>query len=146
MNGRKRISRRVLRQFLSLAAATFALGANAAIAPGDGDDAQPANGGRDEYSRSDETGDDGRHGAYRHTFALAPPAARVPQRDARAHVRVLDAGGRRVAQLALHGASMVGPFDHGAYTVLLRIDGLTEIHRIRIGVDTLPYLHFTESV
>jgi hypothetical protein len=41
---------------------------------------------------------------------------------------------------------MVGPFDHGAYTVLLRIDGLTEIHRIRIGVDTLPYLHFTETV
>jgi hypothetical protein len=57
---------------------------------------------------------------------------------------VLDATGRKLTQLALHGASMVGPFEHGAYTVLLRTDGLTEIHRIRIGPDTLPYLHFVD--
>ena len=50
------------------------------------------------------------------------------------------------ALLALHGAGMVGPFGHGAYTVLVKAGGSTEIHRIRIGPDTMPYLHFTDAL
>ena len=39
---------------------------------------------------------------------------------------------------------MVGPLPHGAYTVLVKVDGLTEVHRLRIGPDTLPWLQFSE--
>jgi len=40
---------------------------------------------------------------------------------------------------------MIGPLDHGAYTVLLRVAGLTEVHRLRIGPDTLAYLSFSDA-
>lgn len=146
MKGRKRISRRILRRFLSLAATTFAMGASPAMASSDSEALQPGSDDRDEYSRSGDREDDRAHAPYQHTFALPAPAARIPHRDTRAHLRVLDERGRKVAQLHLHGASMVGPFAPGAFTVLVKANGLTELHRIRIGVDTLPYLHFTETV
>lgn len=142
MKGRNRISRRVMRRFLQLAAATFAVSAGGVLASYD--DMRPASENHGEGTNVDESGEDARHSAYQHTFSLADPRTAIPHRGARAQLRVLDATGRKLTQLALHGASMVGPFEHGAYTVLLRTDGLTEIHRIRIGPDTLPYLHFVD--
>ena len=146
MKGRKRISRRILRRFLSLAATTFAMGGNTAMASSDSEALRPGGDERDEFRRTDDRDDDVAHTPYQHTFTLPAPAARVPHRDARAHLRVLDEHGRKLAQLPLHGASMVGPFAPGAMTVLVKANGLTEVHRIRIGVDTLPYLYFTETV
>ena len=64
MKSRKRISRRILRRFLGLAAATFALGANAAIVTGDGDELQPARTDRDEWAQSDDSGAEAERGGY----------------------------------------------------------------------------------
>lgn len=146
MKSRKRISRRIVRRFLGLAAATFAIGTNTAIASGDRDDLQPGRTDRDEWTRSEDSSDEAERGSYQHTFALPTSTASMPHGDARAHLRVLDEHGHKLVQLPLHGASMVGPFAPGAFTVLVRAGGLTDVHRIRIGLDTLPYLHFTETV
>lgn len=136
MKKNQRISQRVLRHFLQLAAATFAIGAGAAPASAaDAGESRLASGQLEDRAAA----------AYRHTFALpSVPAALMPH-QARAHVRVLDASGRKLTQLALHGASSVGPLADGAYTVLIKADGLTEVHRIRVGPDTLPYLQFDET-
>lgn len=145
MKNRKRISRRVLRHFLHLAAATFALGANMS----------PASAASDEATRGNEYGDDNRytHGAQSAQGAAYPLSFELPGTDApaltgrtRAQVRVLDDGGRKLMQMAVDGPSMIGPLGHGAYTLLIKANGLTEVHRLRIGNDTLPYLHFTEPV
>lgn len=134
MKNGQRISRRVLRHFLQLAAATFALGAGAAPASAEDGEARLASGQFEDSACK----------SYQHSFALPPaPSALMPLAP-RAHVRVLDARGRKLTQVALHGASSVGPFDEGAYTVLLKADGLTEVHRIRVGPDTQAYLHFGE--
>ncbi|NMG75228.1 hypothetical protein [Aromatoleum diolicum] len=146
MKNRQRISRRVLRHFLQLAAASFAIGANVAPASADGRESRPPAGQFETSSRTDESGEDAGRSAYQHAFPLPASAAPLPHPAARARIRVLDASGRNLVQLTLHGPGMVGPFTHGAYTVLIKADGLTEVHRIRIGPDTLPYLHFTESV
>ncbi|TAH42106.1 MAG: hypothetical protein EYC67_16345 [Betaproteobacteria bacterium] len=146
MKGRRRISRRAIKRFLQLAAATFAIGIGATPALADAEGWPPPNGDRKDDARNDDAADDAPRG-YQHRFTVpGPEAGSQVLGGALAHLRVLDAGGRKVAQLALHGESMVGPFDHGSYTVLLRANGLTEVHRLRIGGDTLPYLHFTESI
>jgi hypothetical protein len=130
-----RISQRVLRRFLQLAAATFAIGAGAAPASADGGEARLSSGQLEDRAAA----------SYQHSFLLpSVPAALMPH-QARAHVRVLDASGRKLTQLALHGASSVGPLADGAYTVLIKADGLTEVHRIRVGPDTLPFLRFDET-
>jgi hypothetical protein len=145
MTNRQRISRRVVRRFLQLAAVAFAIGADvppAAAAGGAGSRGTPAR-------RGEPAGDPGLTETaaaqpYRHAFSLgAASAGRV---QARARVRIVDGGGRTHARLALHGAGMVGPLPHGAYTVVLEVDGLTEVHRLRIGPDTLPWLQFSEPV
>ncbi len=130
----QRISQRVLRHFLQLAAATFALGAGAA--PASAEDGEPR-------LPSGQLEDSARE-AYQHGFALPPAPSALMPLAARAHVRVLDASGRKLTQLELHGASSVGPLAAGAYTVLVKADGLTEVHRIRVGPDTQAYLHFGE--
>lgn len=145
MRGRHRIPPRTIKRFLQLAAATFAIGLGATPARADGENWQASTGGREDDMRADDTADVMPRG-YQHLFALpASAAARLHERRALADVRVLDATGRKALQLALHGESMVGPLAHGSYTVLLRTNGLTEVQRIRIGPDTLPYLHFTET-
>jgi hypothetical protein len=142
----KRISRRVLRHFLQLAAASFALGASVAPASTDNDESRTPAEQVEDSAPADVAGVAVRRGAWQHTFALPAPAAAGPAaHGVRAHVRVLDATGRNRAQLALHGAGTVGPFADGAYTVLLKSGGLTEVHRIRIGSGTEPYLQFTEA-
>ncbi len=146
MKGRKRTSRRVLRNFLHLAATLFAINANAATAGSDEDTPRPPTERMEDSARTDDLHGDTGHAAYRHTFVLAAPALDVTGQGVRARVRVIDEGGRNRALLALHGASMVGPFGHGAYTVLVKAGGSTEIHRIRIGPDTMPYLHFTDAL
>lgn len=146
MKNKQRISRRVLRHFLQLAAASFAIGTNVAPANADNRESRPPAGQFEGRTRSDELDEDARRATYQHTFALPASVSGLPHQDARARIRVLDVSGRNLAQLTLHGPGMVGPFAHGAYTVLIKVDGLTEVHRLRIGPDTLPYLHFTESV
>lgn len=144
----KRISRRVLRHFLQLAAASFALGASVAPASADNDESRTPAEQVEDSAPADVAGVGVRRDAWQHTFALPalPALAAGPAaHGVRAHVRVLDAAGRNRAQLALHGAGTVGPFADGAYTVLLKSGGLTEVHRIRIGSDTEPYLQFTEA-
>ena len=141
----KRISRRVLRHFLQLAAASFALGATVAPASADNDESRTPAEQVQDSTPADVAGVAVRRGAWLHTFALPGLAAGPAAHGVRAHVRVLDAAGRNRAQLALHGAGTVGPFADGAYTVLLKSGGLTEVHRIRIGSDTEPYLQFTEA-
>ncbi|HEY9192989.1 MAG TPA: hypothetical protein VIO81_08935 [Methyloversatilis sp.] len=146
MKGRKRTSRRVLRNFLHLAATLFAINANAAPATGDEDSARTPTEQTNDSARADDMRTTSGQAAYRHTFALAAPALDVTGQGVRARVRVIDERGRDQALLALHGASMVGPFAHGAYTVLVKAGGATEVHRIRIGPDTMPYLHFTDAL
>jgi hypothetical protein len=146
MEDRPRSSRRVLRRFLHLAAIAFALAGEASTA--DAADADPsafAVEPRDGSRRSEDGDDEGGAEPYRHEFPLRPFAAAVPGGGAGAHVRVLDAGGRKFVQLKLDGAAMVGPFRPGAYTVLVKAQGLTEVHRVRIGAGTLPYLQFADS-
>lgn len=137
------ISRSVKRRFLHLAAIAFALGAKSALADG---------------SRS-ERFDDGECAARtpraaaaaaapaqalcQYVFRLGAPAVRSHP-AARAHLRVLDAGGRSALQLALHGPAMVGPLAAGAYTVLVKIDGLTQVQPVHIGPGVGPWLHVRE--
>lgn len=145
MRGRHRIPPRTIKRFLQLAAATFAIGLGATPALADAEGWQSQRGSREDDKRADDASDDTPRG-YQHRFAL-PAASTVMQHDRQglADLRVLDAAGRKALQLSLHGESMVGPLGHGSYTVLLRTNGLTEVQRIRIGPDTLPYLHFTET-
>lgn len=140
------ISRRVRRRFLQLAAIAFALGAEGALA-------EPANtealddGERMMESMDDEAGSAAAVPApasYRHVFDLGTPAL-PPHADIRARVRVLDAQGRSVLQQAVHGASVLGPLNAGAYTVLVSIDGLTQVQQVRIGAGVAPWLHFRDS-
>ena len=146
MKGRKRTSRRVLRNFLHLAATLFAINANAAPAAGDEDSARTPTEQTDDSARADDLRAAPGQATYRHTFTLATPALDVTGQGVRARVRVIDEQGRNRALLALHGAGMVGPFAHGAYTVLVKAGGATEVHRIRIGPDTMPYLHFADAL
>ncbi|BAL25729.1 hypothetical protein [Azoarcus sp. KH32C] len=141
-NKNHRISRRVLQHFLHLAAASFALG-NLGPANADDDDAQPPARQFDEASRTGARSEGVRRSAYLHSFAL-PATHAVVVTGPLARVRVLDTTGRPVTQVALDGASAIGPFADGAYTVLIKANGLTEMHRIRIGPDTRPYLQFSE--
>ncbi|HJV27198.1 MAG TPA: hypothetical protein VJ673_16040 [Aromatoleum sp.] len=143
MKNNYRSSQRVLRHFLHLAAASFALG-NLGPANADDDDAQPPARQFDEASRTGARSEGLDRSIYLHSFAL--PAARTSVlAGPLARVRVLDTTGRPITQVALDGASTIGPFAHGAYTVLLKANGLTEMHRVRIGPDTRPYLQFSES-
>jgi len=137
MEERPRDSRKVLRRFLHLAAIAFALGGEPPTA--DAADSDPS------ALAAEPSDEDSAGESYRHEFPLRPSAAGVPGCGARAHVRVLDASGRKFVQLKLDGAAMVGPFRPGAYTVLVKAQGLTEVHRVRIGAGTLPYLQFADS-
>jgi len=141
----KRNSRRVLRRFLQLAAASFAIGANVAPARADNDESRLPAKQVEGSARADLPAAAVRPGAWQHTFALPALAAGPAQQDVLAHIRVLDAAGRNRAQLVVHGDSTVGPFADGAYTVLIKTGGLTEVHRVRIGSDTQPYLQFAEA-
>jgi hypothetical protein len=145
MKNRHRISRRVLRQFLHLAAVSFAIGANVTPASADSDDPAPAEQ-FEEGTRGDDAGERTLRRGYQHSFVLPARGSRRTDEQIRARIRVLDAGGRDRLLLALDGPSMVGPFGDGAYTILIKLDGLTERHQVRIGPGTLPYLYFTESV
>ncbi len=146
MRNRHRISRRVLRHFLQLAAATFAIGANVAPASAGSDNARLAADRQEDNKYAHNVAAGGQSDAYPLSFALPAPSVAPIAGQTRADVRVLDRDGRKLVQIALDGDSMIGPFDHGAYTVLIKANGLTEVHRVRIGTDTLPYLHFTENV
>lgn len=143
MNHRQRISRRVMRHFLQLAAASFAIGVNAAPASAGADDAQIGDLKEDSRYTQQQTPQTGQD-AYPLTFTL-PPSEGPLAEDSGVAIRVLDSDGRKLVQMHINGASMVGPLDHGAYTLLIKAAGLTEVHRLRIGTDTLPYLHFTEA-
>ncbi|MGE0013102.1 MAG: hypothetical protein AB7S62_12825 [Azoarcus sp.] len=145
MRNRHRISRRVLRHFLQLAAATFAIGANVAPASAGNDEASLAADQQEENKYTHSVAAEAHPEAYPLSFALPAPSLSPIAGKARADVRVLDRDGHKLVQMALDGASMIGPFDHGAYTVLIKANGLTEVHRLRIGTDTLPYLHFIET-
>lgn len=146
MKRKHRISRRVMQHFLQLAAITFAINANA-MPPGRMDRNDTLLGTEQPESQSAATGATGRTQApaYLHTFNLPDSAPGTLDHAERASLRILDASGRKLVQLALNGASMIGPLDHGAYTVLLKVAGLTEVHRLRIGPDTLPYLNFSDA-
>lgn len=144
MKNRQRISRRVLRHFLQLAAATFAIGANVSPASAaeenlHGKDQQDDN----KYAHNAPARAD--QAAYPLSFALPGSGTAAIATPVRSDIRVLDRHGRKLVQMTLDGPSMVGPFDHGAYTLLIKTQGMTEVHRLRIGTDTLPYLHFTET-
>ncbi|PKO52676.1 MAG: hypothetical protein CVU28_10075 [Betaproteobacteria bacterium HGW-Betaproteobacteria-21] len=146
MKRKHRISRRVMQHFLQLAAITFAINANA-MPPGrvDRDDAlQGTEQTERQATPSDATGRT-QAPAYLHTFTLPDPAPGTLGHAERASLRILDTSGRKLVQVTLNGASMIGPLDHGAYTVLLRVAGLTEVHRLRIGPDTLAYLSFSDA-
>ena len=144
MNHRQRISRRVMRHFLQLAAASFAIGVNAGPASAGKDDVQGAEQ-QDDSKYTQQHAPQPGLAAYPLSFALPAPADGGLVEASKAAIRVLDSEGRKLVQMEVHGASMVGPFDHGAYTLLIKANGLTEVHRLRIGTDTLPYLHFTET-
>lgn len=143
MQNEQRIPRRVVRRFLQLAAVAFAIGGAdvppAAAASGDWPEPSSLRG----ESCDDEVDETRAVGPYRHAFGLGAASA-AQQPDARARIRVIDSDGRNHVQLALHGAGMIGPLAHGAYTVLVKVDGQTEVHRVRIGPDTLPWLEFSE--
>lgn len=141
MPSKHRIEPRHIKRFLQLAATALAvtLGPTSAFAEGG-----LVDGGREADFYSEGWVENESH-PYRHRFVL--PATRgtsVPGRGL-ADLRVLDAEGRKVVQLALDGDSMIGPLARGCYTVLLRANGLTEVQRIRIGPGTMPYLHFARS-
>lgn len=119
-------------------------GANVAPASADGDDPQLPAGQFGEGTEAGNAGTGGPRGAWQHEFALPGSPALTIHGGIRAHIRILDAEGRHHTQLAVHGAGAMGPFAHGAYTVLIKAGGVTEIHPIRIGPDTRPWLIFTE--
>lgn len=146
MKRRQRSSRRVLRHFLQLAAVTFAINANA-VPPArmDRDDVPRSTRQPELKTRESGAGERSERPRYLHAFVLPDHAPGTLNHAELASVRILDASGRKLVHLALHGAGMVGPLDHGPYTVLLRISGLTEVHRLRIGADTLPYLSFGDT-
>lgn len=137
------ISRRVKRHFLQLAAVAFALGAEGALADAANADIF------DEHERAAQVQrDEGGaaaplRAAFQHVFWLGTPVP-LPNPGTRAHVRVLDAQGRTALQLPLHGAGMVGPLPAGAYTVLVKTDGMTRVQQLRIGAGVGPWLHFSE--
>lgn len=145
MKHRQRTSPRVLRHFLQLAAVTFAINANA-LPPGRLD-GSPARAGEQAEAgmAAPDAADSARAAPYLHSFTLPAAAPGTLDHAERASVRVLDANGRKEVQLALHGPGMVGPLADGAYTVLLKVAGLTEVHRLRIGPDTQAYLAFLDN-
>ena len=142
-NDKDRISRRVLRHFLNLAAASFALG-NVGPASANDDDTPPPAHQMEGETRAEARGENNRRGNYLHTFGLPQAHAVLATHTPRARVRVLDANGRLLTQQALDGAATLGPFADGAYAVLIKANGLTELHRVRIGPDTQAYLRFSE--
>lgn len=149
MRNNRQIPPRVTRRFLQLAAVAFALGAEAAppamieaaVA------ARPAaTEAEDEQIKTQADEDDSAMAAasYRHVFELRPASAALPGALDRAQVRVIDDAGRNRIQLRIQGAGMVGPLAPGAYTVLVKAAGLTEVHRVQVASKEQGWLHFTE--
>lgn len=144
MKGKRGISARTIKRFLQLAAATFAVGFSAGPALADSDRGEPARTSRADGGPATHAADEA--AVFQHRFALpAPTALASSGHRGLADLRVIDAGGRKVMQIALDGDSMVGPLPNGSYTVLLRARGLTDVQRIRIAPGMVPYLHFTTS-
>lgn len=137
------ISRSVKRRFLHLAAIAFALGAESALADGSGSEAFDDGECAVEALRAAAGVAAPVQAICQYVFRLGAPAA-LPHPAVRAQVRVLDAGGAAVLQLPLHGPAMVGPLPAGPCTVLVKIDGLTEVQQLRIGAGVGPWLHFRE--
>lgn len=144
MKGKRGISARTIKRFLQLAAATFAVGFSAGPALADSDRGEPARTSRADGGSATHAADEA--AVFQHRFALpAPTALASSGHRGLADLRVIDASGRKLMQIALDGDSMVGPLPNGSYTVLLRARGLTDVQRIRIAPGMVPYLHFTTS-
>lgn len=142
MKSKRGISARTIKRFLQLAATTFAVGVSAAPALADSDRGEPAGSNRKHSESAIQAADEA--APFQHRFALpAPTALASSGHRGLADLRVIDASGRKMMQIALDGDSMVGPLPNGSYTVLLRARGLTDVQRIRIAPGMLPYLHFT---
>lgn len=140
MKNPHRISRRVLRHFLHLAAASFAIGSNMAQADAADDETDPpaahtATSPHATQPRAPEI-----EAPYRHALPLPLTHAGAPTHAPLVRMRALDATGRPQLQVALDGPASIGPLPPGAYTVLLKAGGMTEIHRVRIGPDTARWL------
>lgn len=152
MDKNRRIQPRVTRRFLQLAAVAFALGAEAAP-PAMTEAAvatRPARaaeaGGDVARTKAEDEGEGAAMAAtYRHVFELHAAGASLPQAPDRAQVRVIDHAGRNRIHLAVQGASMIGPLPPGAYTVLVKSAGLTEVHRVQVASVEQGWLHFTEA-
>lgn len=144
MKGKRGISARTIKRFLQLAATTFAVGFTAAPALADSDRGEPTRTSREDSGSATLAADEA--ALFQHRFALpAPTALASSGHRGLADLRVIDASGRKVMQIALDGDSMVGPLANGSYTVLLRARGLTDVQRIRIAPGMVSYLHFTTS-
>ncbi len=142
-NNGQGIPPRVRRRFLQLAAIAFALGAESALADPSAIDSL------DEAGRAAATlyeasaGDASSRLPYQHVLLLGSPTP-LPNLPARAQLQVIDELGRTVLKLPVHGASMVGPLAAGAYTVLVKTDGPSQVQRLRIGGGAASWLHLSE--
>lgn len=145
-NNGQGIPPRVRRRFLQLAAIAFALGAESALADPSAIDSldEAGRAAATLYEASEASaGDASSRLPYQHVLLLGSPTP-LPNLPARAQLQVIDELGDTVLKLPVHGASMVGPLAAGAYTVLVKTDGPSQVQRLRIGAGAASWLHLSE--
>lgn len=136
MKNQQRISPRLIKNFLQLAATAFALSANLPAGAAEGASRNPAQKGR-AIERRGEALDERVSSARRHVFPLPSADAEYPAR-----VDVTSASKGPVVRAVLHVPARLGPLANGAYTVAIRTPSSDEVQHVKItGTDR--YLHFT---
>lgn len=137
MKKRQRISPRLIKNFLQLAATAFALSANLPAAAAEGTARNsPAQKGR-AIERRGEAPAEGA-AVRRHVFPLPSADADYPAR-----VDVSSASKGPVVRAVLHVPGRLGPLANGAYTVAIHTPSGDEVQHVRIGSGSDRYLHFT---
>lgn len=138
MKNRQRISPRMIKNFLQLAAATFALSANlpAAAAEAASRNTPPQKG--RSIERRGEVPPRAAALPAKYVFQLSGEDAEHP-----AKVDVISADKGLVVRAMLHVPGRLGPLAVGAYTVAIQTPSGDDLRSVKIGARTDRYLHFT---
>lgn len=137
MKNRQRISPRMIKNFLQLAAATFALGANLPAAAETSSRGTLPQKGRS-IERRGETPARAAALPAKYVFPLSGEDAEHP-----AKVDVISADKGLVVRAMLHVPGRLGPLAVGAYTVAIQTPSGDDLRSVKIGARTDRYLHFT---